>query len=79
MPSLSVVQTLPSRRRNDAPGRLLAAEADRAVEQAGHEPLEPDRHLDQPPAQVGDDPVDQRAGHQRLADGGVRRPSPGGG
>src|SRR5215471_15358215 len=28
-------------------GALLAAEGDAAVEQAGHEPLEPDRHLDQ--------------------------------
>ena len=47
MPSLSVVHTEPSRRRNDAPARLLAAEADRAVEQARDEPLEADRHLDE--------------------------------
>ena len=45
MPSLSVVHTLPSRRRNEAPGAFLAAEAERAVEQAVDEPLESDRHF----------------------------------
>ena len=75
MPSLSVVQTLPSRRRNDAPGALLAAEADRAVEQPGHEPLEPDRHLQQRAAEVGGHPVDHRRRHQRLADRGAGRPA----
>ena len=60
-------------------GGLLAAEADRSVEQARDEPLEADRHLDQPAAEVGDHAVDQRAGHQGLADGGVLRPSPAGG
>jgi hypothetical protein len=57
------------------PGRLLPAEADRAVQQAGDEPLEPDRHLDQPAAEVGHDPVDQRTGHQRLAHRRVLRPA----
>ena len=52
MPSLSVVQTVPSWRRKDAPGALLAAEAERAVEQAVDEPLEADRHLAQAAAQV---------------------------
>ena len=75
MPSLSVVHTVPSRRRNEAPGRLLAAEADRAVEQPGHEPLEPDGHLVQPPPEVGGDPVDHRRRHERLADRRGRRPA----
>src|SRR5665648_892347 len=38
-------------------GGLLAAEAHRAVQQAGHEPLEPDRHLEQAPAVVRGHPV----------------------
>ena len=46
MPSLSVVHTVPSRAQERRPRGLLAAEADRAVEQPGHEPLEADRHLD---------------------------------
>ena len=50
------------------PGALLAAEAERAVQQPVHEPLEPDRDLVQPPAQVGRHPVDHRAGDHRLAD-----------
>ena len=57
-------------------GRLLAAEADRAVEQPGHEPLEADRHLEQPAAELGGDPVDHRRAHQRLADRAARPPSP---
>ena len=72
MPSLSVVQTRAVAAQERRAGALLAAEADRAVEQAGHEPLEADRHLEQRPAQVGGDPVDHRRGHQRLADRGVR-------
>ena len=48
MPSLSVVQTLPSRRRNDAPALSSPPKPERAVEQAVHEPLEADRHLVEP-------------------------------
>ena len=68
MPSLSVVQTEPSRRRKDAPADSSPPKPDRAVEQSRHEPLEPDRHLDQPSAQVRRHPVDHRRRHQRLAD-----------
>ena len=47
-PSLSVVQTRAVAAQETGPGALLAAEAVRAVEQAWHEPLEPDRHLANP-------------------------------
>jgi hypothetical protein len=57
-------------------GALLAAEADGAVQQPADEPLEADRHLDQPPAEVGRHPVDHAAGHQRLAHRGPSRPVP---
>src|SRR5207247_465581 len=49
-------------------GALLAAEPERPVEEAVDEPLEADRHLEEPPAEVGGDPVDHRARDQRLAD-----------
>ena len=75
MPSLSVVQVLPSRRRNDAPALSSPPKPTAAVEQARHEPLEADRHLEQRPAQVGGDPVDHRGGDQRLADRGARAQS----
>ena len=51
MPSLSVVHTRAVAAQERRAGRLLAAEADRPVEQARHEPLEADRHLQQPPAE----------------------------
>jgi hypothetical protein len=41
-------------------GAFLAAEAERAVEQPGGEPLEADRHFAQPPAEAGDHAVDHR-------------------
>ena len=74
MPSLSVVHTPPSLRRNDAPA-LSAAERDRPVEQAGDEPLEADRDLDERATERLGDPVDHRARHEGLADRGIRRPA----
>jgi hypothetical protein len=50
---------------------LLAAEAERAVEQARDEPLEADRHLDQAASEVCGDAVDDAAGDERLADADV--------
>src|SRR5947199_10876088 len=50
---------------------LLAAKAAGAVEQAGHEPLEPDGHLVEPTAELRDDAVDEATADQRLADRGV--------
>src|SRR5215469_15828195 len=56
-------------------GALLAAERDRAVQQARHEPLEPDRHLGQPAPYGGAHPVDDRGADHGLADRGVRGPA----
>ena len=66
-PSLSVVQTVPSRRRKLAPALSSPPKQQRAVEQAGDEPLEPHRHLDKLPAQCCHHAVDHAAAHQRLA------------
>ncbi len=77
IPSLSVVQTVPSRRRNDAPALSSPPKPDDAVDEPGDEPLEADRHLEQPAAEVGGDAVDHRARDERLADGDVRRASRG--
>ena len=71
---MSVVHTVPSLAQEARPGTLLAAEAARAVEQARREPLEADRHLAQPAAELLHHPVDHAAADQRLADRGVRRP-----
>src|SRR5215471_11518494 len=57
------------------PGALLAAKGHGAVEQPGHEPLEPDRHLKQRTIQAGRHPVDHRRADQRLADGGPGSPA----
>ena len=68
IPSLSVVQTLPSRRSKGCARALFAAEAKRAVEQAVHEPLEANRHLVELPAKLRGDAIDHLAAHHRLAD-----------
>ena len=52
MPSLSVVQVAAVAAQEAGAGALLAAEAEAAVEQAGDEPLEADRHLAQPRARA---------------------------
>src|SRR5262249_62237731 len=57
-----------------APGALLAAEANGAVEQPGGEPLEPDRDLVERPPQARDDAIDQAAADERLADDDLLRP-----
>ncbi|MNF72248.1 hypothetical protein D3C84_542200 [compost metagenome] len=54
---------------------LLAAEAELAAEKTIHEPLEADRHLFQGAADLAGNSVDHGRGDQRLADGGVRRPT----
>ena len=56
-------------------GALFTAEAERAVEQSVHEPLEADRDLDQVAAEAGGHAVDHAAGDQRLADSGVPAPA----
>jgi hypothetical protein len=55
-------------------GALLAAEAARAIEQPGYEPLEAHRDLADAAPEVGGDPVDHAARDQRLADHRLGRP-----
>ena len=73
-PSLSVVHTVPSSRRKLAPALSSPPKQHRTVEQARREPLEADRHLAQPAAELLHDPVDHAAADQRLADRGPGRP-----
>ena len=56
------------------PGALLAAKAERAVEQSGREPFETDRHFAQPAAQLVHHAIDHAAADQRLADRRAGRP-----
>src|SRR5262249_59027825 len=53
---------------------LLAAEADRPVDESLDEPLEPDRDLDQPPSEPRRHAIDRAAADDRLADGDRSRP-----
>ncbi len=55
-------------------GALLAAEAQRAVEQARDEPLEADGDLAERTTEAGDHPVDQPAADEGLADRHGLRP-----
>ena len=73
-PSLSVDHGVAVAAQEGGARALLAAEAERAVEQAVDEPLEADRHLDDAPAEVGGHAVDDRARDERLADRRVPRP-----
>jgi hypothetical protein len=52
----------------------FAAKATGAVKQAGHKPLEPDRHLGEATAELIDHPVDHAAADHGLADSRLRRP-----
>ena len=61
MPSLSVVHTRAVAAQERRAGAFLAAEAQRAVEQAVDEPLEADRHLVEPAAEPRGDAVDHGA------------------
>ena len=74
MPSLSVVQTVPSRRRNEAPALSSPPNPRLPSTQPVDEPLEADRDLEQAAAEVGGHPVDHRARDERLADRDVRAP-----
>ena len=74
MPSLSVVQTVPSRRRNEAPALSSPPNPRLPSTRPRDEPLEPDRHLEQAAPEVGGDAIEHRARDQRLADGDVRAP-----
>ena len=61
MPSLSVVHTVPSRRRNDAPALSSPPKPTEPSIRPGTNHLKPDRHLTSAPAEVARDPVDHRA------------------
>ena len=67
MPSLSVVQTVPSRAQERRARALFAAESQRAVQQAVDEPLEADRHLVQLAAQLRRHAIDHAAADHGLA------------
>ena len=74
MPSLSVVQTLPSRRTKDAPALSSPPKPSEPSSKPVDEPLEADRHLVQLPAELGGNAIDHLAAHQRLADRRVLAP-----
>ena len=74
MPSLSVVQVVPSRRRNEAPALSSPPKPIEPSMRPADEPLEADRHLQQAAPEVGHDPVDHRGRDERLADGHVPAP-----
>src|SRR6516165_2734126 len=50
------------------PRTFLAAKTDRAIEESLDEPLESDRNLDEPPAQMCSHAIDHAAADDRLAD-----------
>ena len=74
IPSLSVVHTVPSRRRNDAPALSSPPKPTVPSTQPVDEPLEPHRHLEQAPPEVGGDAIDHRA--RRRASCRRRPPGP---
>src|SRR2546422_5217882 len=57
-----------------SPRALLAAKADRSIEQSRREPLEADGNLEEIPAKPLDDTIYQRATDQGFADSGVLTP-----
>jgi hypothetical protein len=67
MPSLSVVHTLASVRKNVAPALSSATEPEAAVEESGDEPFEADRHFVEPASEPRRHAVDHRAADESLA------------
>jgi hypothetical protein len=53
---------------------FLTTEADRAVDESFHEPLEAHRNFDKLPAKFLHHPIDHAAADQRLPHGRIRRP-----
>jgi hypothetical protein len=68
IPSLSVVQTLPSRRAKEAPALSSPPKPSEPVAQAVNEPLESDRHLVECAAKLCGDAIDHPAAHHCFAD-----------
>ena len=73
-PSLSVVQTVPLRRRKLAPADSSPTKPERAVDQAVDKPLEADRDFQHGAAEAFGYAVDDGGRDQRLADADFRRP-----
>ena len=75
MPSLSVVHTEPSRRRNDAPALSSPPNPIEPSSEAVDEPFEADRNLDQAASERRRHAIDHAAADDGLADRGILRPS----
>ena len=75
MPSLSVVHTVPSRRRNDAPALSSPPKPSDPSSSPGTNHLNPTGTSSSLPAQVRRHAVDHRAADQRLAHRRVGRPA----
>ena len=74
MPSLSVVQTDPSRRRNEAPALSSPPNPSEPSSKPLDKPFEADRHLDELPPLFRCHSVNQAAADERLTDTGVWLP-----
>ena len=74
MPSLSVVHTVPSRRRNDAPALSSPPKPSEPSSRPSTNHLKPTGTSYEPAAEPRGDAVDHAAADQRLADGRVRAP-----
>ena len=77
MPSLSVVHTLPSRRRQHAPALSSPAKPSAPSSKAIDEPFEADRHFVETAPSFAAHAIDHLAADDGLADGRVRRASAG--
>ena len=74
IPSLSVVQTVPSRRRNDAPALSSPPNPSEPSTSPATNHLKPTGTSTQPPPEVGDDAVDHRRRDEGLPDADVGAP-----
>ena len=74
MPSLSVDQGRPSRRRNDMPALSSPPKATEPSSSPSTNHLKPDRDLVERTTERRCDPILHARGHERLADGGPQPP-----
>ena len=75
MPSLSVVHTVPSKRRNEAPALSSPPNPTEPSSSPGTNHLKPTGTSQRRRPQRGGDAVDHRARDERLADRGIRAPA----
>ena len=75
IPSLSVVQTPPSRRRNEEPALSSPAKPSRPVQQAFDKPFEAHRDFVKAAVQLRADAIDHAAAHYGFPDGKASGPS----